>query len=215
MVAAIRSPAGASAALLRAARAARVRLLATAPLCFEYESVCHRLEHALAPGLDTMSVDVFVDAVVDLVEPVEIWFMWRPQLRDPGDELMLEAAVSMVARPQSPLSIASASSPQPNASALKSSPAAGLDQGRGPEACGTGWDQPQPVRCHRGGREVGSLRTASYFAERKGRADWEAFDRLMARPNRIQAATSPTAPGIIAATGTEEARCWTWKNPPT
>jgi hypothetical protein len=25
------------------------------------------------------------------------------------------------------------------------------------------------------------LRTASYFAEREGRADWEAFDRLMAR----------------------------------
>jgi len=27
------------------------------------------------------------------------------------------------------------------------------------------------------------LRTASYFAERKRRADWEAFDRLMAGPN--------------------------------
>jgi len=25
------------------------------------------------------------------------------------------------------------------------------------------------------------LRTASYFAERKGRADWQAFDRLMSR----------------------------------
>ena len=25
------------------------------------------------------------------------------------------------------------------------------------------------------------LRTASYFAERKGRADWEAFDPLMTR----------------------------------
>jgi hypothetical protein len=25
------------------------------------------------------------------------------------------------------------------------------------------------------------LRTASYFAERKGRTDWEEFDRLMAR----------------------------------
>lgn len=25
------------------------------------------------------------------------------------------------------------------------------------------------------------LRTASYFAEHKGRADWEAFDRLMTR----------------------------------
>lgn len=27
------------------------------------------------------------------------------------------------------------------------------------------------------------LRTAGYFAERKGHADWEAFDRMMARPN--------------------------------
>lgn len=29
--------------------------------------------------------------------------------------------------------------------------------------------------------KVASLRTASYFAERRGRADWAAFDRLMAR----------------------------------
>ncbi len=30
--------------------------------------------------------------------------------------------------------------------------------------------------------KVAVLRTVSYFAERKGRADWAAFDRLMARP---------------------------------
>jgi hypothetical protein len=29
--------------------------------------------------------------------------------------------------------------------------------------------------------KVAALRTASYFAERRGRADWEAFDRLMSR----------------------------------
>ena len=29
--------------------------------------------------------------------------------------------------------------------------------------------------------KVAALRTASYFAERKGRADWVAFDRLVAR----------------------------------
>lgn len=29
--------------------------------------------------------------------------------------------------------------------------------------------------------KVAVLRTASYFAERRGRADWTAFDRLMAR----------------------------------
>jgi predicted nucleic acid-binding protein len=35
-----------------------------------------------------------VDAVVALVEPVETHFLWRPQLRDPGDEMVLEAAVN-------------------------------------------------------------------------------------------------------------------------
>jgi len=30
--------------------------------------------------------------------------------------------------------------------------------------------------------KLSALRTASYFAERRGRADWAAFDRLMARP---------------------------------
>lgn len=30
--------------------------------------------------------------------------------------------------------------------------------------------------------KLATLRTASYFAERRGRADWAAFDRLLARP---------------------------------
>jgi hypothetical protein len=29
--------------------------------------------------------------------------------------------------------------------------------------------------------KVAALRTASYFAERRGQADWEGFDRLMSR----------------------------------
>jgi hypothetical protein len=29
--------------------------------------------------------------------------------------------------------------------------------------------------------KVSALRTARYFAERKGRADWAAFERIMAR----------------------------------
>jgi predicted nucleic acid-binding protein len=29
-----------------------------------------------------------------MADPVETHFMWRPQLRDPGDELVLEAAVN-------------------------------------------------------------------------------------------------------------------------
>lgn len=94
LVAAMRSPGGASAALLRAARGGRVTLLATAPLCIEYESVCSRPEHLVDAGFDMAELTVFLDAVVDMVEPVEAWFLWRPQLRDPADELVLEAAVN-------------------------------------------------------------------------------------------------------------------------
>lgn len=94
IVAAMRSPAGASAALLRAARAGRITLTATVPLCLEYEGVCSRPEHMAAAGFDAADLTVFLDAVVDLVEPVNAWFLWRPQLRDAGDELVLEAAVN-------------------------------------------------------------------------------------------------------------------------
>jgi predicted nucleic acid-binding protein len=94
IVAGMRSPAGASAALLRAARARRVTLVATAPLCIEYEAVCSRPEHRVAAGFDAADLAVFLDALVDLVEPTNTWFLWRPQLRDPGDELVLEAAVN-------------------------------------------------------------------------------------------------------------------------
>ena len=94
MVAAMRSPRGASAALLRAARVGCVVLLATAPLCFEYEAVCSRLEHTRAARFGPRDLAIFLDAVVDLVTPVETWFLWRPQLRDPGDELVLEAAAN-------------------------------------------------------------------------------------------------------------------------
>ncbi len=94
VVAAMRSPVGSSAALLRAARAGRATLLATAPLCIEYESVCSRPEHVAASGFDPGELAVFLDALVDLVEPVEAWFLWRPQLHDPGDEMVLEAAAN-------------------------------------------------------------------------------------------------------------------------
>jgi len=94
VVAAMRSPTGASAALLLAAADDRVTLLATVPLFIEYEAVCTRAEHMLAAGLDADGAATFLDYLADLVLPVEPWFLWRPQLRDPADELVLEAAVN-------------------------------------------------------------------------------------------------------------------------
>lgn len=39
----------------------------------------------------------FLDALAAFVEPVPIHFLWRPQLHDPADELVLEAAVNAAA----------------------------------------------------------------------------------------------------------------------
>ena len=97
IVAAMRSPTGASAALLRRVRNGELpelRLAASVSLFVEYEAVCSRPEHVQATGLTLAELDTFLNALASLVEAVEIHYRWRPQLRDPGDELVLEAAVN-------------------------------------------------------------------------------------------------------------------------
>lgn len=94
VVAAMRSPTGASAALLKAARRSEMIMLANVALALEYEATCQLAEHRLAAGLEPDQVGIFIDAVLAMVEPVETHFMWRPQLRDPADEFVLEAAVN-------------------------------------------------------------------------------------------------------------------------
>lgn len=94
VVAAMRSPGGASAAILREARLGRTTLLASVPLAMEYEAICSRAEHRLAAGLSERQVDIFLNALIAMADPVETHFLWRPQLRDPGDEMVLEAAVN-------------------------------------------------------------------------------------------------------------------------
>ena len=93
IVAAMRSPAGASAAIIRKARRGKIALLLSVPLAMEYEAVCVRPEHQLAAGLNEQEVRVFVDAVIAIAEPVKIDYLWRPQLRGPSDEMVLETAV--------------------------------------------------------------------------------------------------------------------------
>ena len=69
-------------------------MLLSVPLAMEYEAVCSRPEHQLASGLSAEQVQTFLDAVIAMAEPVKIHFLWRPQLRDPADEMVLEAAVN-------------------------------------------------------------------------------------------------------------------------
>jgi predicted nucleic acid-binding protein len=71
-----------------------VTLPASLPLALEYEAVLSRQEHRLAAGLSDREVEIFVTAVLAMAEPVTTHFLWRPQLRDAADEMVLEAAVN-------------------------------------------------------------------------------------------------------------------------
>ena len=94
VVAAVRSPSGASSAILEEALAGNVTLLLTVPLAFEYEAICNRTEHRVAGGLSAQDARLFIEGIVALCEPVRVSFLWRPQLRDANDEMVLEAAVN-------------------------------------------------------------------------------------------------------------------------
>jgi putative PIN family toxin of toxin-antitoxin system len=94
IVAAMRSPGGTSAAILRAVRQGRVTLLVSVPLAMEYQATCSEAEHQLAAGLSERRVEIFLDVVVAMADPVKTHFLWRPQLRNPSDEMVLETAVN-------------------------------------------------------------------------------------------------------------------------
>ena len=96
MVAAIRSDAGASRWLLRAALERRrgLTLLVSVPLLIEYEAVMTRAEHLKASGLSIGDVEALLDAVAAVTEPVRLAYLWRPTLPDVDDDMVLEAAVN-------------------------------------------------------------------------------------------------------------------------
>jgi putative PIN family toxin of toxin-antitoxin system len=94
LVAGLSSRLGASFALLQAVVNKRVALLASAILWLEYEAVFKRQEIRKLHGLNETEVDDFLNGLAGLVTPVELHFTWRPQLRDAGDEMVLQAAVN-------------------------------------------------------------------------------------------------------------------------
>jgi len=94
LVAAIRSDAGASRRLVVAILGGRPRMLVSVPLMLEYQSVLSRREHLASSGLTTGEMETILDALAAVSEPVRIAFLWRPQLRDPADDMVLETAVN-------------------------------------------------------------------------------------------------------------------------
>jgi putative PIN family toxin of toxin-antitoxin system len=94
IVAGLRSQLGASNRILTLVAERRLVPLVTTAFFLEYEDVLNRPEQRLATGMAMEDVLGFIAALASAAEPVDVHFMWRPQLADPADELVLEAAVN-------------------------------------------------------------------------------------------------------------------------
>lgn len=85
---------GASHIVLRACLTGDAEPIVTVPLAAEYEDVLSRPELRTKSGLSAKDMDEFLDGFLAAAELVEVFFLWRPNLRDEGDNMVLEAAVA-------------------------------------------------------------------------------------------------------------------------
>lgn len=94
IVSGLRSPTGASAQLIGNALSSLCKPLLSVPLVLEYEAVCCDPQQRAASGLTRTEVLKIIDALCAAAEHVTVDFRWRPLLRDPADEMVLEAAIN-------------------------------------------------------------------------------------------------------------------------
>ena len=91
LVAGLRSRLGASFRLISLIGKGKFVINLSVPLVLEYEEVLIRQQRDL--GLTTSDVDDFLDYLCSVANLHEVYFLWRPHLRDPKDEMILELAV--------------------------------------------------------------------------------------------------------------------------
>lgn len=94
LVAALRSRRGASNRVVELVALGKVRPLVSTTLFLEYEDVLLRAETRLATKMNEADIQRFLAAFASAAEGVDVNFRWRPQLTDPKDEFVLEAAVN-------------------------------------------------------------------------------------------------------------------------
>ena len=94
LVSALRSSSGPSFALVMAIRSGKISMCCSPALFLEYEDVLKRPEQLKAAGLVLADIDNILADLAGHILPVTTHYQWRPQLRDPSDEMVLEAAVN-------------------------------------------------------------------------------------------------------------------------
>lgn len=97
LVAAARSRNGASFALVSSLPNRKFDIALTVALYTEWQAVLTRPEH-IPPGLSVEDVDGFLRYLVSIAHLQDVFYLWRPFLRDPNDDMVLECAVASGSR---------------------------------------------------------------------------------------------------------------------
>ena len=92
LVAAIRSRRGASFQVLSLVSTDAFELAVSVPLVLEYEDAMMR--HVTASSLDESDVRDLLDYICSVAVHQEVFFLWRPFLRDAADDMIVELAVA-------------------------------------------------------------------------------------------------------------------------
>jgi putative PIN family toxin of toxin-antitoxin system len=92
LVAALRSQRGASFRLLSLVGSGKFDLTLSVPLVIEYEDMLVR--QCRRSPITRQDVGNLLDYLCSIAKKQDIFFLWRPVLRDPKDDMILELAVA-------------------------------------------------------------------------------------------------------------------------
>jgi putative PIN family toxin of toxin-antitoxin system len=92
LVSALRSRRGASYRLVSLLPSDEFSIAISVPLIIEYEDVLRRGK--LPPAISEKDISDFIDFLCYVGYRQDIFFLWRPFLADPSDDLVLEVAVA-------------------------------------------------------------------------------------------------------------------------
>ena len=83
---------GASYALLNLIESAAFAVCVSVPLVLEYEDALRR--DAIKGRVTSSSVDDVLDYMCEVAEKHPVHYLWRPHLKDPKDDMVLELALA-------------------------------------------------------------------------------------------------------------------------
>ena len=92
LIAALRSSSGASYQILLAAERGDFQMALSVPLLAEYDDVSSRPD--MGVSIPMSAVEAILRRIAQVAHTQQIYFLWRPILPDPKDDMVLEVAIA-------------------------------------------------------------------------------------------------------------------------